>query len=264
MTANDIMDFLKTLAPEEYALDWDNPGLLAGRGDRRVSCVYVALDATTKVIQEAIRHGAQLVVTHHPMIFSPLKQVNDKNFISERILTLIENKITYYAMHTNFDVAHMGQLAGDLLTLTDQQVLEETIPAGTFNNDRPLGIGCAGYCLEEITLGDLAQKVKNAFQLPNVRIFGDPDRIIKKVAVCPGSGKHMAGYALALDCQVLVTGDIDHHEGIDANMQGLAIIDAGHYGIEHIFSEYIARQLMARFPSLKVVTEENCQPFTVV
>lgn len=264
MTANDIMDFLKTLAPEEYALDWDNPGLLAGRGDRTVSCVYVALDATTKAIGEAIRHGAQLLVTHHPMIFSPLKQVNDKNFISQRILTLIENQITYYAMHTNFDVARMGRLAGDRLMLADQQVLEETIPAGTFNNDRPLGIGCTGRCQDGITLGGFAQKVKEAFELPNVRIFGDPAMILTKAAVCPGSGKHMAGFALAQGCQVLVTGDIDHHEGIDANMQGLAIIDAGHYGIEHIFSEYVASQLKEHFPKLKVETEENCQPFTVV
>lgn len=264
MKVNDIIRHLETLAPPEYAMDWDNPGLLAGRRDRDVSCVYVALDATPQVIRETIRCGAQMLVTHHPMIFSPLKKVNDEDFVSWRVLDLVENHISYFAMHTNFDVAQMGTLAAGRLMLTDLEVLEVTAAPGAFNNSEPLGIGCVGRYPRHVTLGEYARIVKTAFGLPNVKIFGDLDMELEKIAVCPGSGKHMAGHALARGCQVLVTGDIDHHEGIDANMQGLAIIDAGHYGIEHIFCEFVAAQLKARFPELKVEREEKQQPFIVI
>ena len=105
MKCRELIEILEELAPVSLACDWDNPGLLAGRSDKEVRTVYLALDATDDVIDNAVECRADMIITHHPLIFKPLKKVNDEDFISRRILKMIQNDISYYAMHTNFDAA---------------------------------------------------------------------------------------------------------------------------------------------------------------
>ena len=109
-----------------------------------------------------------------------------------------------------------------------------------------------------------ARLVKDSFGLPNVKIFGDLNKMVKTAAISPGAGKSMARTALQAGADVLITGDIDHHTGIDMDDCGLAIIDAGHYGIEHIYIEDIRTFLEQRFPELAVAGAEIVQPFTVL
>lgn len=264
MKVNDIIKILEELAPKAYAEDWDNPGLLVGRKDAVVDCIYVALDATEDAILVAKECKAQLLLTHHPMIFSPLKQINDGDFIGRRILDMIENGISYYAMHTNFDVAKMAWLAADRLKLSCPEVLEVTVKPGTCGNEISMGIGCAGNLPREMSIEACADFVKKVFHIPNVKIFGDVQRKVARAAVCPGSGKHMTGYAIARGCDVLITGDVDHHEGIDAVSQGISIIDAGHHGIEHIFVDFMTQYLEERLSGVRIVAEENRPPFLVM
>lgn len=264
LTVRDIIEVLERLAPPEYAESWDNPGLLVGREDQKVDCIYVALDATDAAIDAAKKCGAQMIVTHHPMIFSPLKQVNDQNFISRRVLTLIENHISCYAMHTNFDVAKMADLAADRLALKNRDVLDVTIAPGTFGNDMSMGIGCCGTLKRTMTLRQCGEYVKSVFEIETVKIFGELDTPVYRVAVCPGSGKHMTEYALKQQCDVLITGDIDHHEGIDAVARSISVIDAGHHGIEHIFVEFMAQYLKEHLNGVDVVQEPNRSPFAVI
>lgn len=264
MKLNDIIKLLEKLAPKALAESWDNPGLLVGRGDADITCIYVALDATEAAIARAKDCSAQLLLTHHPMIFSPVKQINDSDFIGRRILDLIASGINCYAMHTNFDVAKMADLAADRLHLKYREVLEVTILPGTCGNEISMGIGCAGKLPRTMTLGECGEYVKKVFEIPSVKIFGDLDRKISRAALCPGSGKHMTSHACARECDVLITGDIDHHEGIDALSQGMAIIDAGHHGIEHIFVEFMAQYLDERLSDVRIVAEENRAPFTVL
>lgn len=108
MKCSEIIRVIEASYPREAALDFDNVGLLAGRTDREVSRVYIALDATDAVIEEAAAWGADMLITHHPLIFSPLKRVTDEDFVSRRVLKLIQNDISYYAMHTNYDVLGMA------------------------------------------------------------------------------------------------------------------------------------------------------------
>ncbi len=264
MTVKDIIDKLEKIAPKYYAENWDNPGLLVGRSDREVDCVYIALDATETVIEQAIACQAQLIITHHPMIFSPLKQINDQNFISRRVLAMIENNMSCFAMHTNFDVSKMADLCAKRLDLKHVGVLEETIAPHKFENETSLGIGCVGELPQIISLEDLAQKVKDVFDIPSVKIFGDFSEKLSKIGICPGSGKHMSDIAIAKGCDCLITGDIDHHEGIDANSNGLMIIDAGHHGLEHIFVEYIADYLGSCLDNVGIQYEKNISPFQVI
>lgn len=243
MQCRELIEILEKLAPREYACDWDNPGFLAGREGKEVRRVLVALDATDQVIAQAVEEGADMVVTHHPLIFRPLKQVNDRNFISRRIVTLIQKDICYYAMHTNFDIAPgcMGDLAAKRLGMIPEGPLEVTGEA----EGCPIGIGRIGAMPEAMTLDDLARRVKEAFGLPFVVVYGSGQvpEPVSRVAISPGSGGSMMGCAVAAKAQALVTGDVGHHDGIDAAANHMAVIDGGHYGIERIFLPFVAGYL---------------------
>ena len=242
--------------PLVYACDWDNVGLLAGDREKEVERVYIALDATDAVIDEAIRWKADLLLTLHPMIFGSIKGVTADDYTGSRLIRLIRNDISYYAMHTNYDVMGMAELAAGRMELADSFVLEEV-----FDGE---GIGRVGQLPASMTLENCARLVKERFGLPNVKIFGDLNKMVKTAAISPGAGKSMARTALQAGADVLITGDIDHHTGIDMDDCGLAIIDAGHYGIEHIYIEDIRTFLEQRFPELAVAGAEIVQPFTVL
>ncbi len=244
MRCSEIIKVLNELAPESMACEWDNPGLLAGRSDKEVKKILLAVDATDSVLAQAIEMGTDMIITHHPLIFKALKKVNDQNFISRRILTMIQKDISYYAMHTNFDAAPgcMAGLAGQRLGLSGCRALE---PMGVTEDGTEYGIGVIGTMEEEMTLRETAQKVKEAFGIPFVTVFGelDGEKKMKTAAVCPGAGTSTLSEALAGQADVYITGDISHHEGIDAVACGMAVIDAGHYGIEHIFMGFMEKYL---------------------
>lgn len=258
MLCRDIMKVIETTYPKHAALEWDNVGLLVGRMDKEVKKIYVALDATDEVIDDAILRGADMLITHHPLLFSPLKQITDEHFIGSRVVKLLQHDISYYAMHTNYDVLGMAELSGAILGLSDMEVLEVTDSEGME------GIGRVGLLPGEMTLQECCELVKEKFELNNVKVFGDVNKMVKRVAISPGSGKGMADIALEKHAEVLVTGDIAHHEGIDAVAQGIAIIDAGHYGLEHIFVDDMVQYLIKHFPNIEIRRSENVHPFQVI
>ncbi|SCP96596.1 Nif3-like dinuclear metal center hexameric protein [Anaerobium acetethylicum] len=363
MNCGNIIKNLEQLAPLRYAESWDNPGLLAGRRDKEVRKVFVALDATDHIIDQAIRQGADMLITHHPLIFKGISQINDDEATGRRLIRLIQNDISYYAMHTNYDVCVMADLAAGYLGMTDRHILETTYEAkylkiavyvpdeyadrvreamlgagaghvgnyshcsynikgtGTFiplEGTNPFsgeigslartsevkietivqrdlvgkvvkamkeahpyeevaydiyelcldgekaGIGRTGILPYRMTLGQCCQFVKDKFDLEHVKVFGDLDSWVSMAAISPGSGKSMIRPALKSGVQVLITGDIGHHEGIDAVSDGLAVIDAGHYGLEHIFVLQMKDYLEKVFEDLEIVREEITQPFSIV
>lgn len=244
MLCRDIITKIEASYPAECAMEWDNVGLLAGRDDKEVRRIYVAVDATDEVIAQAKESGADMLITHHPLIFGAVKRVNNQDFIGKRILELIRSDISYYAMHTNYDVRGMARLSCEKLGIGSGEPLEVT---GVGEDGGEEGIGRIVTLDGSISLGECCELVKRSFDLDAVRVFGELDRGIRKLAICPGSGKSVTGISLAKGADVLITGDIGHHEGIDAWAQGMAVIDAGHYGIEHIFiqdmGDYLRREL---------------------
>lgn len=257
MLCKDIIKKMERLCPAEYAMEWDNVGLLAGRETKEVKKVYVALDATDEVIEEAVRTGADMLVTHHPLIFSGLKRVTDQEFIGRRVLRLLQSDISYYAAHTNYDVRRMGVFSCEKMNFKNARVLESVCVREDGTEE---GIGCIAE-VETITLAELCGQVKEAFQLEGVRVFGSPGQRIRRAAICPGSGKSVIPEALKKQADVLITGDIGHHEGIDSAAQGMAVIDAGHYGIEHIFVMDMKQFLEESFPELEVKAAPVKHPF---
>lgn len=255
-----ICESIEELSPKRFALSFDNVGLLVGRYDKDVKTIYIALDATDEVIDAAIECEADMLITHHPMIFSAIKSVRADDFIGRRILKLAKYDISYYAMHTNFDVMGMADAAADEIDLIERDVLQVTYE----DEIGAEGIGRIGRLREEMSLIELCDFVKERFMLDTVKVFGDPDRLCNICAISPGSGKSMIKYAIEKGADVIITGDIDHHEGIDSVAQGLCVIDAGHFGIEKIFVPYMEEFIRREMPEIKVYTHEMTSPFMVL
>lgn len=264
MLCSEIMSRIEERYPLTYACSWDNVGLLAGRADKEVKKIYLALDATDEVIGHAIEAGADMLITHHPMIFGGMKRVNDQDFLGRKVIRIIQGDLAYYAMHTNFDVLGMADLAGGLLDLQDMEVLEVTAAGEKEEGIREEGIGRVGNLPEEMSLRDASEYVKRCLKLDNVKVFGDLDGKIRRAALCPGSGKSEIGESLRKGADVLIAGDIDHHSGLDAVEQGLAVIDAGHYGTEYIFMDEMERFLNRELPDISVEKEPVNHPFAVI
>ena len=259
MKLKELIHRIEEKVPATSALSWDNVGLLVGDENQEIHKVYLALDATDEVVEAAISSGADVILTHHPLLFSGLKKVVAQDFIGRRVIDLIFHNIACYAMHTNFDVEVMGNLAAETMGLTNVTVLDATGEDETGVK----GIGCVAD-VAPITLEELAAKCKDAFAISNVKVFGDRAHAIGRVAISPGSGKSEVENAIAAGAQVLITGDIDHHTGIDAVARGLGVIDAGHYGVEHIYVEYMAKFLKEIAPELTVETAPAKEPFWIL
>lgn len=248
MKCSEIIEILRENWPEQFALDWDNVGLLVGRKEKEVSRIFTCLDVTEETLKQAFAWGADLIISHHPLIFSAVKKITDGDPLGAKILKLAAGDVACYAMHTNFDVLGMADLNEASLELKDSRVLEVT----GMKEEQEVGIGRVGELPRTMTGEELALWVKEKMHIPRVSVYGDPKKKISRAAISGGSGKSMVGHALAAGAQALVTGDIDYHTGIDAAAEGLCIIDAGHYGTEYIFISYMEKKLAQLFPDLEI------------
>lgn len=260
MKAYELTNWLDTRYPAKAAENWDNVGLLVGNDDKEISHVFLALDLTEETLEEAIAAGADMILTHHPMIFSGLKKINNHTFTGRKILTLIKKDIPYYAMHTNYDILGMADLSAEYIKLCDTTVLSVTDET----DGSVQGFGRVGKLPRKMRLGDYARLVKESLKLSDVKVYGDLDKEVECAAICTGSGKSMIAEAIAAGADVYVTGDIDHHTGIDTVAQGLALIDAGHYGTEYIFMDDVKEELGKAFPKLLVTCAKIRSPYTIL
>lgn len=262
ITVNDIQCILEELAPLSDQESWDNAGLLVGKKEKEVKRILIALDASKEVIAQAVEKRVDLLITHHPILFSSVKQITTENFLGEKVLCLAEHQIACYAMHTNFDCFGMAQEAAGRLPFSQQFIF---CPGKEQNK----GIGRYGMLQQEMTLKELACLVKKQFHLPYITVVGDLEKMVQNVAIVPGSGKSMRQRAVALGLDVLITGDIDHHTALDAKDQGLAILDAGHFGIEHCMVDYVKQYLersiqKRQLSGLELLTAKESSPFQII
>lgn len=260
MKLRDVIENLEQLCPPQFAVSWDNSGLQVGRYEQEIRTVCLAVDATTPVIGYAVKRGADLLITHHPLLFSGLKRIHDRDYIGSRVIDLIRNDLACYAMHTNFDVMGMADAAADVLRLTDREVLEVTYEDDVSKE----GIGRIGRLPEHMKLDDFAALVRDAFGLDHVIVYGDGQDTVVTCAILPGSGKEEIDLALAAGADVYVTGDVSHHAGLDAVEKGIAVIDAGHYGIEKLFVPYMRDYLKRELPGLEILTAPESGPYRLV
>lgn len=259
MNLKDVIAILEEQSPKSLACDWDNVGLLAGRTDKEIQKIYIALDATDEAVEAAVEAGADLLLTHHPLIFKGMKRIVSEDFIGRRLIKLIQNDIPYYAMHTNFDVKGMADLSAAMLGLEKTEVLDVTAVL----EGKEEGIGRVGWFMESMTAEECAGFVRAVFSLKEIKVFGDPNRVLSRAAISPGSGKSEIDRAIAKKADVLITGDIDHHDGIDGAARGLCIMDAGHYGLEHIFIRYMKEYLEKHCTGVEVIAQGIAFPYWI-
>lgn len=365
MRLNDLIDKIEKKYPTNLAYSWDNVGLLVGDYEKEVKKILVTLEANEKVIDEAISKKVDLIITHHPFIFSKINRVNSGDLKGRLILKLIKNDISLYSMHTNFDIAKDGlnDYFMEIMGFKNCEILEETkaeklykfvvyVPktheetirevlgqnkAGyignyshcTFNTDgmgtfkaqegthpyigtigqiekaeevkietivqesilykvidevvkkhpyeevaydiyelknkgKKEGLGRIANLDEEMTLRDFANKIKKTLNMDNIRLVGQLDSKIKRVALCTGAGSDLVKLSKNLGAQVLITGDMKYHEAQDAIDMNMNVIDCGHFETEDIFKD-VMKRFIESFEKFEVIKSEvYLNPFKII
>lgn len=250
-----VLEILEQIAPPELACSWDNVGLLVDAG-RPVTSIMTALDITADVVRDAAESGCELIVSHHPVIFDPLRRVTAEDVPA----MLLQNGISAICMHTNLDAAAGG--------------VNEVL-AGIFGmqDPEPFAGGCGRVgSIEPITVPQLARKAQQELAArcnapdagPAVQVkFADTGKPVQRLAVISGAGGSLFEEALAMGADCLLTGEANHHHACDAKRLGLSLIAAGHYATEFPVTAAVAEKLRAALPGVEVlVSTANKDPYT--
>lgn len=236
-TVNDVCRYIDSFAPFDAAEGWDNVGLLLGDGAAAVTGMVTALDLTADILNEAAGVGANLVVTHHPVIFDPIKKLESTNVVY-RAARLGVHVIS---AHTSLDVAPEGvnQALAETLQLRDPAPLCED------------GLGRIGLLPYPMAANQLAAYVKERLGCKGLRYYAGPGPITC-VAVCGGAGGSLLEEARQQGAQALVTADVKHNVFLDAKNCNMTLIDGGHFATENVIIPRLAALLRRRFPQLPV------------
>ena len=259
-TIADILKAIDSFAPGYMKESWDNVGLNCGRMDREVHTVLVALDPSFEACQEAKQIGADLLLTHHALIWKP-GFVTDQTIWGKKALYLIENGIACINAHTNLDCAP-GGVNDRLAQMLGLEYIQVIAPMGTDEQGREWGLLRSGE-VEEQPLSEFLSTVKEALHCDGLR-FVDGGRPVRKVAVGGGACAGELMDAVRAGCDTFVTADIKYNQFWDAQDLGLNLIDAGHFHTENPIVSVLAEKIAAAFPEIEVVVSEkhrDCMKF---
>jgi len=243
-----VCEYFDHFAPSRLAEEWDNVGLLVGDPNHRVQRVMTCLTVTPASADEAVAAGADLIVTHHPLPFRPLKRLTTDSTPGRLVLQLVRAGIAVYSPHTAFDSAAMGinqQLAEGLgLINIVPLVVKDELPA--------LGAGRYGDLPQGMSLPELAARLKAFLKLSGLHVVGVPEQARRRVAVACGAAGEFLEPARRADCDTLVTGETTFHTCLEAEARGIALLLPGHFASERFAVEMLAVTLAAQFPGLTV------------
>jgi dinuclear metal center YbgI/SA1388 family protein len=239
-----ILDLIDELAPWRLAEEWDNSGLQVGRKEAPAQRIALALDPSLPAIEAARQAGAHVLLTHHPLIFKPLKSLDLDEPAAAAVGLALQSGLTVISAHTNLDVALGGvgwTLAGRL-GLSEVEPLEPMAATGP-GPGAAFGFGIVGHLEKDLTFAELIEFVKQKLELKGVRTAARPRNTVRKIALMPGSGGGFVGQAKRKGAEVLLTGDVSHHQARDAEFLGLGLIDAGHFATERPVLKTLAERL---------------------
>ena len=239
VTVLDVYEFLNSCFPAETACDFDNAGLLVGDAEAEVKKALIALDCTAAAVRKAVSEGCNLLITHHPVIFSPIKNVLAGSLVYE----LVKNGISVISMHTNMDMGGGG--VNDCLC----RALGLADVAPQPDKD---GYILKGGNIKAVSADSFAKKIKDA--LGGTVKYADGGRKIEKVLVCSGSGGEFAETAKSKGFDALVTAEVKHHQFLQAAESGISIFDAGHFETEDVVVEPLKELLCSRFSDVDFLT----------
>jgi len=227
MNGIEIKRIFETFYPKKLAYEWDNVGMQIGTLNKEVNTILLSLDLTNEVVEEAIKANVELIIVHHPLIFSPIKSINTDTYKGMLIEKLIKNGITLYVAHTNFDISNKGMnlILANMLNLKNQKILDFT----TENE----GLGRIGE-VEEMSMKEAIVFVKKTFNVENARFIGKMNSKVKKIAISGGSGSSNINNAKRMGADLYVSADLSYHYALDILALDLNALDIGH-NIEKFF-----------------------------
>lgn len=254
MKVKEIAQLLEEQVPLAWQESYDNAGLVVGNPEAEVTKVLVALDATEEVVDEAIALGAQMVVTHHPIIFRPIKRLAGENRQQRTIAKAIAAGVALYAAHTNLDSAPQRGISHHLATLLgleEERLLESSPTEG-------VGIGVVGVLPEEMGAEEVLRLIKERLNLKVLR--HSPVRVesVRRVAICSGAGGSLIEAAEAAGADLYLSADFKYHDFVDADR--MILVDAGHFETEicaiDILFEILSKKI-SNFATHKSARSEN-------
>lgn len=243
MKLQEVIYYLHTVAPNHYQEDYDNSGLLVGDPYSEVKGVLVSLDVTEAVLEEALGLGCNVIVSHHPIIFSGLKRLTGQNHVQRIVQMAIKNDLNLFAIHTNLDAVHpsgVNSRIAERLGLTSTSILRPRDPA-----DTSVGSGLMGVIqpMEEMAF---LKSLKEKMEVNCVKHTALKGKNIEKVAICGGSGRFLLEDAIAAGADVFISSDFKYHEYFEADGQ-IVIADIGHFESEQFTTQMLGELLKGKF-----------------
>ena len=257
MKAKDIIGLMNKWAMPELIDSWDNTGFQIGDDNKEVKKILLALDLDSKVLEKAINDDFQMIITHHPLIFQPIKSITNLNYKGKLIQELIKNEILVYNAHSNLDQAKGGvndELA-KLLGLKNSKILSEN----HFKEINSYGYGKVGD-IDNVNLEEYLDFVKKKLKINNLIVYGDLNKKISRVAVCGGSGSSFIDDAYRENACIYITGDIKYHDAQLADQLGLTLIDPGHYHTEKVILPVVKEYMLEKSDELYIEVWDKPSP----
>lgn len=259
-TVADALAVAERLWPVDGAEAWDAPGLLAGDPSAPLSRILLAVDAVADTVDEAVERGAELLVVHHPLLMRGVTTVAESTAKGALLARLIRGGTALYAAHTNADVVESGTSA----RLAELLGVERAIPIEPSTRYPGRGLGRVGALDEPQTLEAFARRVASILPptVGGVRVAGDPQRLVRTVAVCGGAGDSLLSHPAVRAADVYVTADLRHHPASEALETarvagGPALIDVSHWASESLWLANAAAELRVALPDVEVVVSER-------
>jgi dinuclear metal center YbgI/SA1388 family protein len=249
MKVKDIIAVIEEFAPLSIQEGWDNSGLCVGSPEDEVTSALFALDCTEQLVDEAVACGADMIITHHPLIFSGLKKISPQDQVGAAVIKAIKNGIAIYAAHTNADkvIAGVSGAMAAKLGLCDVRILDE--------DGEGTGLGVVGDLSQPLTADEAVALVKEKFGLKMLKASRPSDGMISRVAMCGGSGGSLIGAARRSGAQLYISGDISYHNFFTP--EGFMIMDIGHYESEIEIVNILFSLIMKKFPTFAVRITQN-------
>ena len=273
VTVSDVKAIIEEIAPVSMQEDWDNSGLLIGFEGKTVEKILTCLELNEAVAEEAAAAEADMVVTHHPLIFGGIKTVKDSSAQGRIIMSLIKNGISVYSCHTPFDKVKGGNndMIAELLELGSVKNLKgDDVESASKMSDRmeEADIGRIGKLKKPVSFMDFiaAAADKLNMSIRDFRIVGDLDSEITNIGICTGAGADLIEMAAASGCQLMITGDVKYHEAQAARELGICVLDAGHYGTERFFAANMKKKLDKELDGKAevIASQMNIDPFVTM
>ena len=273
LKVREIVNLLEREVPPELQEDWDNTGLLIGFKEREVSKILTCLEIDKRVVQEAEEIDADMIISHHPLIFQGVKALRDDDYKSEMIMDIIYRGISVYSCHTSFDKVKGGNndIIMEKMGLSSIKNLkgeDVTSPSKMAERRDEADIGRIGEFRHAMTYKNVIEMAaeKLNMSIRQLRAVGSLETEIKKVGVCTGAGADLAAMAASSGCQLFITGDVKYHEALDALQDGMCLLDAGHYGTEKFFAEEMKKLLDKKLGDKVQITASgiSMEPFQIL